>query len=128
MYYASGESLCDPHRCQAHPLHRKRRVLLSHLFFHITKWTPRIQPGSGRLKIASTSNQLSRHVSQHLETRGRIRIASHRSSTLTESKTATYHHLRADRVFPRGRGPEREYPQTHVSGQEGNQHSTGDFL
>src|SRR5207247_10070306 len=103
MYYASGESLCDPHRCQAHPLHRKRRVLLSHLFFHITKWTPRIQPGSGRLKIASTSNQLSRHVSQHLETRGRFRIESHRSSTLTESMTAKSQQLRLDGDHTRSR-------------------------
>src|SRR6266487_4785848 len=37
MDYASVESLCDPHRCQAHPLHRKRRVLLSHFFFSYYK-------------------------------------------------------------------------------------------
>src|SRR5438094_10046676 len=53
-------------------------------FFHIIKWTPRIQPGSGRLKLASTSNQLSRHVSQHRGTNEQSRTGSHRSSTLTE--------------------------------------------
>src|SRR5205809_6472076 len=54
-----------------------RRPPRSTLFPYTTLFrSPRIQPGSGRLKIASTSNQLSRHVSQHLETRGRFRIES----------------------------------------------------
>src|SRR2546427_12597128 len=124
MYCASGESLCDPHRCQAHPLHHKRTFVTIPLpFFHFIQWTRRIQLGSGRLKLASTSNQLSRHVSQHRGTKEQSRTGSHRSSTLTESKTAKFPLLRLDRVLLRKRGSERECAQTHVSGEEEQPHS-----